>query len=116
MTAPITAPHRADPLVAALTQRFLSDPKLINDVVTGACCWPSEEGAAWLYVEAVDQVKDLEEFKSSMFRCGFTDHATRLHLDQLIAARDALAIIANTEDEQRQAAERRFNDGPSVKL
>ena len=111
MTAPITAPHRADPLVAALTQRFLSDPKLINEVVTGGCYWPSEEGAAWLYNEAVDQVKDMEE-AVAYFRMPFGS----LAIDKMRAARDALTIIANTEDEQRQAAERRFNDGPSVKL
>ena len=111
MTAPITAPHRADPLVAALTQRFLSDPKLINEVVTGACCWPSEEGAAWLYNEAVDQLAEWQDSVANGWA-----RPESLRLEKLTAARDALAIIANTEDEQRQAAERRFNDGPSVKL
>jgi hypothetical protein len=98
-------------LIALYRDRFLRDPRLANLVVTGACSWPPEDGIEWLYNAAVDLVRDRRDGAALRL-----PPAGLFAVEQAIAARDALAVLANDEDDRRQAEERLFDDGPNVRL
>ena len=103
--------RRESDLIAVYTDRFLSDPKLANQIVTGACLWPPEEGIEWTYNEAVDLVRDRVEIVAlGLYPAG------AFALELAIAARNALAKIANEEDERRSSEDRLCDDGPDVRL
>ena len=83
-------------LVDALTARFVSDPKLINEVVTGACTWPAEQNLEWLHSEAVDWLDDVRDWPDGIRRF------QSIQGDMIRAAVDALAeMIADAEEKRR---------------
>lgn len=106
----------ADPLVKALTARMKSNPMLANEVVTGICAWPNENGTDWLYNEAVDLLKEAESDPHEPWYRSLTRNTNPFRLDQLRAAVDALADIANEEDQARSAEERLMEDGVDVRI
>jgi hypothetical protein len=86
-------------LRAALTARYLSDPKLAHEAVTGICEWRHDVSADYLddlRYQADDMAWDLEQARLSddLTPVERRSVATRHRIDTLRAAEDALKILA----------------------
>lgn len=98
-----------DPVVGALALRFVAQPHLAVEVVTGAAEYPSPDGesAADLSIRAAERADELEHLR----RCGLSLNGkpiTRLMVDELRAAE--IALLAVAEDEASEARDRRWQD------
>lgn len=90
-----------DNLVAALKARFLSDPKLINEVVTGACTWPAEDSLDDLLAEANNMLDDRIEIPMPL---------TSVGMDIVQAAIEALAELVADAAEKRRLADEAYEE------
>jgi hypothetical protein len=87
-----------DALRAAMVARFLSEPMLANEAVSGAAVWPPEEPIEDLACRAADLAYDLEQERAegkfvSVFR-----------IDTLRAAETALVYLAQDMEQANKLA------------
>ncbi len=85
------------PLVKAMTDRFVSEPMLVNQVVTGGCFWPPEDAIDDLAARAADKAYELEQMRAE------GDFVPALQIETMRAAEAALVILsADARQRQRE--------------
>ena len=90
----MNAPLNTDHIYQAYYQQFLNDPKLINKIVTGQCCWPPDPSI----IDYGWDLDDLEQHAREMVKTcehlvGLFPHYDATWLARMKAARDAIMTI-----------------------
>ncbi len=105
-------PANTDPLVAALTTRFIADPKQAHEVVAGSCEWPSPDGydSDDLAGRAANMAGDLEDLREQGYP------VSQIKIDQLRAAENAFCAMAKDEAQEYKLAQWAAEDMPAHRM
>lgn len=92
----------SDPLVVALTNRMIADPKLAYEAVTGACAWPpaNDESLDDLACQAANKADELVSHRDDL-----GEPVPSFRIELLRAAEAALVILERDERQERKLAQ-----------
>lgn len=105
----MNAPTKQSDLVKALTARYIADPRLANEVVTGACAWGDDIDLEDLLYTANDLVAEANDTTSPV-------QCSSIQRDMRIAAAEAIGVLFEDEKDRRRADEDAWENGRSYNI